>query len=251
MPAATFPITVADGSSQTVHNIASGSACTVSETLPVPPTTGCSAGNVPTWFTPPVYSPASVNASSGAGPTLTVTNTLNCAPPSISGLAPPTCDSNTTSRKGNICACHFENMQRVSAAACGCADGMNLVPGKGCVRLAECKPPMIPGAVAGACVCPSGTVQKGRECVRPIACNAPAVPNRAGTACVCPAGFQAQGKGCVKVEERRPAITPGDIIRVLPGLINPGGDRGSPSREPPGRGSPGGGAAPGGGPGRF
>lgn len=244
-PAATFPVTVSGGSSQTVHNIASGSVCTVNETLPPPPTTGCDGGKVPTWVTPPAYSPPSVIAANGAGPIITVTNTLNCEAPGSAHFAPSTCDPRTTIRKGGVCTCRFENMMRVSAGTCGCAAGTSFVASKGCVRPPECKPPMVPGAVPGVCVCPPGTVKKGSECVRPTVavCNAPAKLNRKG-ACECPTDMVAVGKGCVARERRQLDVSPG--LRNIPGGFGPGGGgRQGPSgggREGPagaGGGSPG------------
>ena len=80
MPPTTLPITLAGGGSLVLPNIPSGSVCTVSETPPPAPTTGCPAGSVPTWVTPPTYAPPSVTTGSGTPPVLTVTNTLNCTP---------------------------------------------------------------------------------------------------------------------------------------------------------------------------
>ncbi len=79
MPPTTMPVSLAGGSSLVLPNIPSGSVCTVSETLPPAPTTGCPAGSVPTWVTPPTYAPPSVTTGSGL-PVLTVTNTLTCTP---------------------------------------------------------------------------------------------------------------------------------------------------------------------------
>ena len=69
---------------------------------------------------------------------------------------------------------------------------------------AACVSPMVPGAAAGSCVCPQGTVQRGRECVRPQqpqACAAPFVPGAAAGSCVCPQGTTQQGRDCVKPQQ--------------------------------------------------
>ena len=158
-PAATSSITLVEGSPQTLNNLALGSVCTLIETLPTPPTTGCPAGQVPTWATP-IYTPPTVTIS-GTISIMSVQNTLNCAP-------------------------------------------------------------------------------KRKSKHVPVNCRAPAKRNHAGTACVCPAGMTKKGNTCVakeqqgprveqerqapRVEQERqaPRVSPGDVIRVLPGLIGPG-----------------------------
>jgi len=142
--------------------------------------------------------------------------------------------------------------------------------GQECVpQTAQCRPPMVAGAVAGQCACPAGTVQRGRRCVPLVVCQAPQRLNAAGTACVCPEGTVQRGRTCVArpickppatlnrngvcacppnmlargnscVERPRPpGVTPGDIIRLGP---RPGGDRPTPGTgrppERPGADSP-------------
>jgi hypothetical protein len=115
--------------------------------------------------------------------------------------------------------------------------------GRECVLPIVCTPPKMPNSAGTACVCQPGYVPRGRECVRRLECEKPAVPNRAGTACICPQGYRALPKGCVRIErDDRPRITPGDIMRVLPGLIPDGGGRGNPESPRPDRG---GGESPG------
>jgi hypothetical protein len=112
---------------------------------------------------------------------------------------------------------------------------------------------MIPGAAAGTCVCPSGTVPKGNECVpqaggcpsgtvkkgsrcvEQIVCREPARLNRSGTACVCPANMVAKGNTCVE-QERKPRVIAPD---VRPGIAIPG--RGGPRGGQDGPGGPRGG----------
>ena len=69
-----------------------------------------------------------------------------------------------------------------------------------------CTAPFVPGAAAGSCVCPQGTIQHGRECVKPQqphqqACTAPFVPGAAAGSCVCPQGTMQQGRDCVKPQQ--------------------------------------------------
>lgn len=82
---------------------------------------------------------------------------------------------------------------------------------------------MVQGAVPGQCICPAGKVKRGARCVEQIVCHAPLKRNQAGTACVCPEGMTKKGKTCAKKERERPRVTPDDVLRVLPGLIGPGG----------------------------
>ncbi len=202
----TFPVTVTCGSwSQTFNlidnvpqstgNVPLNTDCTVAETPPPPPAI-CPPKTTPTWAT--THTPSNPFQLSGITTTVTVTNTLECRP-EAAPLVTVACDPRTTVKRGNVCACRHPSMARASASACACREGTNFVPGRGCVRRAECR--------------------------------APAKPNRTGTACVCPQGMQLRGNTCVEREQRRPAITPDDVIRVVPGLIGPrGGGGGGPSR---------------------
>jgi hypothetical protein len=243
MPAVTFPITVPGESSQTVHNIAGGSACTVSETLPPPPTTGCTGGMVPTWVTPPLYSPPSVTAASGAGPTIMVTNTLNCAP--VAHIAPPVhCAAPMVPNpSGTGCVtptCQPPLVQGPVAGQCICGQGYTLVGGA-CVKRTTCQPPKVPGPVAGQCVCGPGTVPRGNDCVKQTVCIAPAKSNRRG-GCDCPKNMDKQGNSCVPKKRQEPTITPRNVIDgigIIRGLGGGGGGGG--------RGGGGGGPAPSGG----
>jgi hypothetical protein len=70
----------------------------------------------------------------------------------------------------------------------------------------------------------------------------PAKLNKAGTQCSCPRGMKLKGRTCVE-RERKPSITPGDVIRVLPGIDFGGGRGGGGSRGGGDRGD-GGGATP-------
>jgi uncharacterized repeat protein (TIGR01451 family) len=101
------------------------------------------------------------------------------------------------------------------AGQCVCPEG-TMQRGRRCVPPIECRAPLIRNPVGTACVCPAGTVQRGRECVRPPVCNPPAKLNRRG-ACECPRDMIARGNTCIERERQRPDITPGDIMRVIPG----------------------------------
>lgn len=242
---------LAVGGPKVVHNVPVGVTCTVVETLPAPPTTGCQTG-VPTWG-PIVYTPPSVVMISGAGPTITVTNTLDCKQAPKLLISSSECDPRTTVKRGAVCACRHPSMVRTSNSACGCSEGMTFTPGKGCARPIECRAPLRANAAGTACICSPGLVRRGNSCERPIECRSPAKQNRAGTSCVCPKNMELRGNSCVERERRQPTVTPRDVIRGIPGL--PGGGirrpdgpgRGSPTFDGPRRGgdSPGG-AGPGG-----
>jgi hypothetical protein len=216
-----YPVTVTCGGSahpfslvasvpQLIHNLPVGTVCTPAETLPAAPTSGCPAGQVPTWA-PPVYAPASITTVLGTNPTLTVQNTLNCkTPPQLKPMS------------------------------------------------LQCHPPLVANPAGTACVCPQGMRKSGQDCVRQLECRAPARSNKAGTACLCPQGMTRKGNTCVPQERRKPktperkkpntarddkqGVTPGDVIRVLPGLLGGGRGGGRGTNGPSGGG--GGGAVP-------
>jgi hypothetical protein len=206
LQALTFPVTVTcDGNATPVSvkltqaGVVTGkpvtTTCTALEgAMPPPPAGSCPSGQVPAWMPPETYTPASVTISSGAGPVITIKNTLACRPEgggSI-GTPPPLPPPPPPSVK--------------------------------------CKAPLI--AEGKACVCPAGTRKRGSTCVKPVVCHAPATLNKNGTACVCPRGMVRKGSTCVRKEQPKqdgPRITPNDVIRVVPGIIGPGfgggGDR--------------------------
>jgi len=79
---------------------------------------------------------------------LTLTNNQACVTVSDIKMkvvdVPLKCDTATTIRRGNTCACRFDSMVRTSDNnACSCPAGTNLVAGKGCVGPTACTPPMI------------------------------------------------------------------------------------------------------------
>ena len=100
-----------------------------------------------------------------------------------------------------ICVCPPPMVPGPVAGTCICPQGTTLVDGK-CVPVDSCQPPlvMIPGA---GCGCPPGTVLRGKECVRPIVCHAPLIPNAAGTECVCRDGLILRNGKCVEEEKPR------------------------------------------------
>jgi hypothetical protein len=172
-----------------------------------------------------------------------------CTPPMVQGPIPGVCVCpQGTALKDGKCVrmieCRSPLVPNAAGSACVCPAGL-VQKGRECVLPIVCTPPKVPNSAGTACVCQPGYVQRGRECMRPIECERPAVPNRAGTACMCPEGYKAQRNGCVRVERpdrEGPRITPGDVIRVLPGII-PSGGRDSPESPRPDR--PGMGESPG------
>jgi hypothetical protein len=79
---------------------------------------------------------------------------------------------------------------------CVCPTGMRQA-GQECVPQTVCKSPMIAGPVPGVCVCRAGMVQQGRRCVPLAECRSPQIRNPAGTTCICPAGLVQRGRSCV------------------------------------------------------
>jgi hypothetical protein len=101
LQALTFPVTVTCGGNATpvgvkltqagvVTDIPVATTCTALEgPLPSPPSGNCPSGQVATWMPPATYSPASVTIASGAGPVITIKNTLACRPEDGGGSGPP------------------------------------------------------------------------------------------------------------------------------------------------------------------
>jgi hypothetical protein len=102
-----------------------------------------------------------------------------------------------------------------------------VLKGKECVKSTpiQCRPPLIPNAAGTDCVCKPGLVQKGRRCVEPVVCKPPATLDRRGE-CQCPQDMVARGNRCIERERRTPTISPGDIIRNIPGGGRDDGPRG-------------------------
>jgi hypothetical protein len=88
----------------------------------------------------------------------------------------------------------------------------------------KCPPPKIAGADGKTCVCPAGSAERRGKCVVTPTCVSPARLNKSRTACECPRGMELKGRTCVE-RERKPRITPGDVIRVIPGIGGGGGGR--------------------------
>jgi hypothetical protein len=211
------PLNVPFGTSAVVHNIPFNQVCSVVETPPPPPSmpNACPTGQTLTWTTPPAYTPATATITPRAGKTIVVRNTLGCVAGGGGGSMgggggpPPP-------------ACLPPFVPTAVPGQCACPAG-TVLSGRECVKQTVCKAPMVAGAVPGQCVCPAGTTKRSERCVPTVVCRSPARLNSQGTACTCPQGMSLKGNTCVKEEPKRPAVTPGDVIRVVPGLIGPGG----------------------------
>ena len=132
-----------------VTNIPVGAVCSVVETLPAAPTTGCPAGKVAVWGSP-TYAPATVTIASGAGPVIQITNVLSCVDEGRSALPPPVC-------KPPLVA-------GARAGECVCPAGMTK-KGARCVEPLSCRSPQKLNKARTACVCPDGMTKKGNACV--------------------------------------------------------------------------------------
>lgn len=207
LPSLSYPVTVTCGSTvtnlnlingvpQTVSNIPLNTVCSVVEgTVPTPPNI-CPPPTTPVWST--VYVPPSPVTITGMGITETVKNTLLCkqVPPPPPSCRPPMIPGAVA----GLCNCPVGTVQK----------------GKECVRPIVCRPPLVSNAAGSSCGCPQGTVQRGKECIKQPVCNPPAKLNRRGV-CECPADMVARGNSCIERERPRPQISPGDIIRNIPG----------------------------------
>jgi hypothetical protein len=270
LPSLTYPVTVTcggtvtnlnlvDGVPQTVSNIPFNTSCSVVEGSVATPANVCPPRTIPAWST--AYVPPTPVIVTTTTPMITVINTMTCKPILIDACSPPMvsgpvagqciCPQGTVLRGGECVkqtTCQPPMLPGPVAGVCVCPQG-TVQKGRECVRQIDCRPPMVPNAASKACVCPQGTVQRGRECVKPIVCNAPAHLNRRG-ACECPGDMVARGNSCIERERKPPAITPGDIIRNIPGggRDNSEGPRGGGRDNPAG--PRGGGSGPGDLPGR-
>jgi hypothetical protein len=247
-------LNLVNGVPQTVSNIPLNTSCSVVEgTVPTPPNI-CKPPLTPVWST--VYVPPSPVIITGTTTTMEIVNTLTCRqvracpPPQVLGPADQCVCPAGTVLEGTECvkqnACPPPMVPGPAAGQCICPIGTVLV-GRECVKQITCQPPMVPGPVPGQCICRPGTVPKGKECVPQIECRSPLVPNAAGTDCVCRPGLVQKGRTCVEpvvcnppaklngrgnacvcpdnmvakgnscVERPRPQISPGDIIRNIPG----------------------------------
>lgn len=164
---------------------------------------------------------------------LTVANQLICPPQLIGVPTGPTAQPRScppgSILQGRECVrpvvCRPPLVPGAVAGQCVCPQGSALRGGR-CVTPIECRRPLIPNATRTECVCRGGYVKRGRTCVERLACREPAKLNRHGTACVCPRGMVLRGNSCI---ERRPRVTPNDIIRNIPGGFGPGrGNRDNP-----------------------
>lgn len=190
----------------TVGPLPLGTNCSVTEnvsSLPLPPDT-CPSGSTASWTA--TMTPASVTV--GTTPvTIIVLNKFTCTP-----TPPGGCPQGTVRR------------------------------GRECVKASVCRPPMVPGPIAGECVCKAGMRKVGARCVERLTCRAPAFANKTDTACLCPKGMTKKGNSCIEQEVKRPRVTPNDVIRVLPGVLGPGFGGGGGKPRDGGGGDAGGGS---------
>ncbi|MFH1346031.1 MAG: hypothetical protein ABIL01_33230 [Pseudomonadota bacterium] len=173
--------------------------------------------------------------------TVTKPPLADCPPPMVPGAIPGQCVCPQGSvLNGKECvkqeACALPMIPGPVAGVCGCPQG-TVQQGKRCVPPLECRSPLVPNAAGTDCVCKPGLVRKGRKCVEQPSCNPPAKLNRRGV-CQCPEDMVARGKSCVERERPRPQVSPGDIIRNIPGggRDNPRGGRDTESPRGGGQG---------------
>ena len=182
------------------------------------------------------YTPSGTLAASGSFPPILVKTTTtgpgpfeNCATVGLSassGLVDTDPANNTSCvsvRTAQICAPPL--VPGPVAGQCVCPAGTTLV-GRECIKQTTCLPPLVPGAIAGQCVCPAGTVQRGRQCITPPTCLPPLVPGAVAGQCVCPQGTIQRGRQCVTPPTCLPPMVPGPVAGqcVCPqGTIQRGG----------------------------
>lgn len=152
--------------------------------------------------------------------TVTKPPRVDCPPPMVPGAVPGQCICpQGTVLKGKECvkqeACALPMIPGPVAGVCVCPQGL-VQQGERCVPPLQCRSPLVPNAAGTVCVCKPGLVPKGRTCVEQPTCNPPAKLNRRG-ACECPTDMVARGNSCIERERPRPQISPGDIIRNIPG----------------------------------
>jgi len=206
------PLSLSTLGPEIVNNLTPGTICTITETLPPAPATGCIGGGTPQWVNSPSYSPASATITGSSPATITVTNTIACAshapPPPPPACLPP----QVPNPKGG----------------CMCPDGHSPIDGK-CPTPPpppKCAAPMVPNPTTGGCDCPQGTRKEGKRCVRQVVCRPPAHLNRRGTACECEHGMIKKGNTCIPRAERRrhhPSSSSDDVLRAIPGIIGGSG----------------------------
>ena len=212
------------GAAGTLITCSYSGTATAGQVLPVIHVNATATGAAPY---PPVTNCAQVGLTTGSG--LADTNSANnnscvtvrkpvvCVPPQVANAAgvcvfpPPAC---------------LPPMALNAAGVCGCPPG-TMLRGRECVKVTECKRPLMPGPTPGSCVCPIGTTLQGGECVKVTECKRPLMPGPTPGSCVCPIGTTLQGGDCVKVTDcKRPLMpgpTPGSCVCPI-GTTLQGGD---------------------------
>ena len=98
-----------------------------------------------------------------------------------------------------------------------------------------CPPPLLPGPVAGQCICPPGTARRGKDCVPPIICPPPSVLGPTDQ-CICPRGTVLLADACVKAPICQPPMIPGPVAGQCvcpPGTVQSGKQCVKPHTCPP------------------
>jgi hypothetical protein len=130
----------------------------------------------------PVYSPATVTIHSGMN-VVTVTNAYTCRD------LPPKCPPPQVLNVDGICVCPPPMLPGPVAGTCICPRGTELVDGK-CVAPPKCPPPQVLNA-AGVCICPP-----------------PMQPGPVAGTCICPQGTELVGGKCVRPIDCRAPLIP-------------------------------------------
>ena len=96
--------------------------------------------------------------------------------------------------------------------------------GKECVKQTTCQPPMVPGPVAGQCICPPPTHLVGNKCEGPPpppSCQPPMIPGPVAGQCKCPHRNRSKGQG-MRAADRMPLAADPECVRYdlhMPGRI--------------------------------
>lgn len=262
--AVTFPVTVTCGGTTTQLTIANaqtlpatgpvGSTCTVTETLPANPTTGCGGGRYPVWQ-PAAVSPLSATIPSSGTATVTITNHLMCERGGyVAAIKKVT--NNTQANLSGVtypvqfsCSGGGSPFVRNETLTPGVVDVMhNIGSGQTCTPLETLPPAPTTGCPAGSVPTWASpvytpptvtsavgtgqtiTIQNQLDCKPiligtpvPTSCTPPKIPGAKPDSCVCPSGTMDKDGTCVLVNTCTP-----------PQVANPDGSCKCPAPMTPG-----------------